>query len=208
MIEALLAGVIAGYAIAIPVGAISVLIIHTGMSDGLGRGLAAGAGAATADGIYAALAVLAGLGVSALIAPIEAPLRVVGGIALAAIAVRRLLILRTPAGTLPNRSSTRRPHSRTYATLLGLTLLNPATIVYFAALAVGLPFLAGVPERLVFAGAAFVASLSWQSVLALFGATIGRRSGNRLRLPTVLLGNGVVLIMGTLITIDGARSVL
>lgn len=208
MLEALLAGVIAGYAIAIPVGAISVLIIHTGMSDGLGRGLAAGAGAATADGIYAALAVLAGLGVSTLIVPIEAPLRVVGGIALMAIGARRLLKLRVPEATLPDSSSILRPHSRTYVTLLGLTFLNPATIVYFAALAVGLPFLAGVPERLVFAGAAFGASLTWQSVLAVFGATIGRRSGNRLRLPTVLLGNGAVLLMGALIAFDGVRSAL
>lgn len=34
MIEAALAGAIAGYAIAIPVGAIAVLIIHVGLTTG------------------------------------------------------------------------------------------------------------------------------------------------------------------------------
>ena len=40
MLQALLAGAIAGHAIAIPVGAIAVLIIHTGLTDGLRHGLA------------------------------------------------------------------------------------------------------------------------------------------------------------------------
>jgi threonine/homoserine/homoserine lactone efflux protein len=47
--QAALAGLVAGYAIAIPVGAIAVLIIHTALTQGLRAGLAAGAGAATAD---------------------------------------------------------------------------------------------------------------------------------------------------------------
>jgi threonine/homoserine/homoserine lactone efflux protein len=205
MVEALLAGAVAGYAIAIPVGAIAVLIIHTGMTGGLRHGLAAGAGAATADGIYATLAVLAGLGVSSAITPIETPLRVIGGLALIGIGGRGILVLRRTEGDVAARPM-HGAHSRTYFTLLGLTLLNPATVVYFAALAVGLPFLAGISDRLVFASAAFVASLSWQSALALFGATIGRRAGHRLRRPTVLVGNGIVMLLGALILVDGVRA--
>ena len=53
---ALLAGIFAGYAIAVPVGAIAVLIIEAGMVGGLRRGLAAGAGAATVDLAYCATA--------------------------------------------------------------------------------------------------------------------------------------------------------
>ena len=59
MLEAALAGAIAGYAIAIPVGAIAVLIIHIGLTSGLRQGLAAGAGAATVV-IALGLLVLAG----------------------------------------------------------------------------------------------------------------------------------------------------
>jgi arginine exporter protein ArgO len=80
-----------------------------------------------------------------------------------------------------------------------LTLLNPATVIYFAALTVGLPFLGDISERLVFAGAAFLASLSWQSLLAVFGALLGRGAGHRLRLPTVLLGNFIVIALGLLV---------
>ena len=75
MLQAAIAGALAGYAIAIPVGAIAVLIIHTGLTHGLRAGLAAGAGAATADFIYASLAALAGLWVASIIGPFETPLR-------------------------------------------------------------------------------------------------------------------------------------
>ena len=69
MLEAAIAGAVTGFAIAIPVGAIAVLIIHTGLTRGLRVGIAAAAGAATADGIYSSIAVIAGIGVTALIAP-------------------------------------------------------------------------------------------------------------------------------------------
>jgi hypothetical protein len=53
-----LAGVVAGYAIAIPVGAIAVLIVELGVRRGFRVAAAAGVGAGTADGLYAALAAL------------------------------------------------------------------------------------------------------------------------------------------------------
>jgi threonine/homoserine/homoserine lactone efflux protein len=60
MFDALLAGVFAGYAIAVPVGVIAVLIIETGMMGGLRRGFAAGAGAATVDLLFCSLALVVG----------------------------------------------------------------------------------------------------------------------------------------------------
>jgi arginine exporter protein ArgO len=92
-----------------------------------------------------------------------------------------------------------RAHGRTYVAVLALTLLNPATVIYFAALTVGLPFLGDLGDRLVFAAAAFVASLSWQSLLAAFGAALGRGAGHRLRLPTAILGNFIVIALGLLV---------
>jgi threonine/homoserine/homoserine lactone efflux protein len=204
MLQAVLAGALAGYAIAIPVGAIAVLIIHTAMTDGLRHGLAAGAGAATADLIYATVAVVGGLAVSDAIGPWIGPLRIVGGALLVAIGVRGLLILRSSRDAAPGRVlAGQRAHGRTYLTVLGLTLLNPATVISFAALAVGLPFLGGIGERLAFSVAAFAASLSWQSTLAAFGALLGRRTSHSLRRLTVLAGNAVVIGLGALIVIEG-----
>ena len=155
MLEAVVAGAVAGFAIAIPVGAIAVLIIHTGLTRGVAAGLAAGAGAATADGIYATIAVVAGIGVANLIGPLVGPLRIVGGLVLIALGVRGLLTLRSPraGGEAEALPAAARAHRRTYLELLGLTLLNPATVIYFAALTVGLPALTGTPERLAFAAA-------------------------------------------------------
>ena len=93
----------------------------------------------------------------------------------------------------------RRPHHRTYLTVLGLTLLNPATVVYFTALTVGLPFLGDPGERLVFAVAAGLASLSWQWLLAVFGAALRRGGGHRVRHISAAVGNGVIIVLGALI---------
>ena len=51
-------GALAGYGIAIPVGAIAVLIIEISLRQGFRSGFMAGAGAATADLIYAAVAMI------------------------------------------------------------------------------------------------------------------------------------------------------
>ena len=202
MLEAVVAGALAGYAIAIPVGAIAVLIIETGLSHGLRAGLAAAAGAATADLVYATLAAFAGLFVTSLIAGFIVPLQVVGGLVLIAFGIRGLLALRSARESMAPATAHeegRRAHRRTYLAVLTLTLLNPATVLYFTALTVGLPFLGGLAERLAFALAAFAASLSWQVLLALFGSTLGRHSGHRFRRATAALGNGVIVVMGALI---------
>ncbi|CAN5552531.1 LysE family transporter [soil metagenome] len=204
MLEAIIAGTVAGYAIAIPVGAIAVLIIHTGLEQGLRAGLAAGAGAASADGIYALVAVLAGIAAARLLGEFQTPLRLVAGVVLIAIALLGLLRLRSPreAPSTPGTMASAR-HRRTYLVLLGLTLLNPVTVVYFAALVVGLPDLGGAAERTAFVGAVFVASLSWQSLLAIVGAVLGRGPAHRLRRPTTILGNLVILAFGLLVLWQG-----
>jgi len=207
VLEAALAGAVAGYAIAIPVGAIAVLIIQIGLTRGLRSGLAAAAGAATADGIYATMAAIAGLGLVAVIGPLIGPLRLIGGVVLVAIGVRGLLTLRSAHDPVAASGHERLhyPHRRTYAELLGLTLLNPATVIYFGALTIGLPFLGGAAERLVFAAAAFLASLSWQALLAAFGSALGRGAGHRLHRPTMVIGNVVIIGLGVLILVSGTQ---
>ncbi|HWH24340.1 MAG TPA: LysE family transporter [Candidatus Limnocylindria bacterium] len=197
MLEAAIAGALAGYGIAIPVGAIAVLIIHTGIRDGLRPALAAGAGAAGADGIYATLAVTLGAAAAGLIAPVETPLRLLAGLVLVGLAVRGLVALRSAREPLADATGAlRRSHRRTFAAFLGLTLLNPMTVTYFAALVLGLGRRDELAEQAVFIIAAFAASLSWQSLLAGFGALVGRGPAHRLRTPTVIVGNLIILGFG------------
>lgn len=201
MLEAALAGAIAGYAIAIPVGAIAVLIIHTAVTHGLRTGLAAGAGAASADLTYAAIAVIVGGAAAALISGIETPLQIVAGVALIVLGLRGFAGLRSTHDPAASRvRAATHSHRRTYLTFLGLTLLNPVTVVYFAALVVGMPNLGGPTERAAFVLAVFAASLSWQWLLAAAGAALGHGSSHRIRLATAVVGSAIVLGFGVLIT--------
>lgn len=188
MLDAVLLGALAGYAIAMPVGPIAVLILRTGMRNGLRAALAAGAGCATADLVYASLAMLAGPTLVALIAPALRPARLVAAALLLILAVRGLR-------TTDLNASGREPAAarRTYATVLGLTLLNPSTVIYFASLAVGLPAVsAETGARVLFVIAAAVASLSWQWLLAATGASLHGRVPPRLG-PVTAVASAVII---------------
>lgn len=191
-------GVFAGYAIAIPVGPIAVLILRTGMRDGLRAAMAAGAGTATADLVYATLAMLAGPALVALITPVLLPARLLAAALLIVLALRQLrsvdfaVAAREPAGV-----------SRTYATVLALTLLNPATIIYFATLAVGLPRIAtDLPARALFVIGAVLASLSWQWLLAAFGSALHGRVPPRLGRVTGIVSSAIIGALAVRIALD------
>ena len=140
MAEALISGLLAGYGVAIPVGAIAVLILGLSARTSLAVGAGAGLGAATADGIYAALAALGGAAIAGLIRPVATPLRWLAAVVLLAFAVRTAALAwrhhRDPSrAARPDRGLT--TPGRAYLGLLALTLLNPATVIYFSALVLG-----------------------------------------------------------------------
>ncbi len=203
--EAFLSGMLAGYGIAIPVGAIAVLIVEVGMRCGFRCAASAGAGAATADLLYAAAAVAGGAALASTVESIETPLKYASAVVLAVIAVAGLLGLRpgrrdAPVDVVfPDRSEL----LATYAKFLGLTIINPLTVAYFAAFVVGLGLADGlsVLGGVVFVIGAFLASVSWQSVLAGIGAFAGRNLPARVRVGTVVIGNLVVLALAVVIVL-------
>jgi arginine exporter protein ArgO len=253
MIGALLAGLAAGYGIAIPVGAVSVLIVETGLRSGFRSAAAAGAGTATADAVYATIAAVFGTALAAALIPWQAPLRAAAVVVLVGLALRGFRSVARdaerardggsgsapssgpgsapsprglpgpasalpaagpppagppPAGPIGPGSGGLQPRSarRTYAAFLGLTLLNPMTITYFAALIVGLGGTGTAPiEKLAFVVAAFGASLSWQTLIAAAGAALHRRLGPRLRLSVGVTGNAIVLAFAVVIAAGLAR---
>jgi arginine exporter protein ArgO len=180
---AFLAGVAAGYGIAVPVGAIGVLIAGLSARISLRVGAAAGLGAATADGLYALLAVAGGAAVAAAVAPIAGPLR------WAAAGVLLALAGWTAVGTPAQRARPVTP-LRAYLGVLALTLLNPATVIYFAALVLGR---GGAGGGVWFVTGAFLASASWQLLIAGGGTLIGRLlTSERGRLITALVSSAVI----------------
>jgi arginine exporter protein ArgO len=192
MSAAFLSGVVAGYGVAVPVGAIGILIAGLSARTSLRVGAAAGLGAATADGIYALIAVLGGAAVAGIVAPIATPLR------WAAAAVLLGMAVMTAWGALRKRSAAARSERpatalRAYAGILGLTLLNPATVIYFAALVLGR---GGEGGGFWFVLGAFLASASWQLLVAGGGSLVGRLlTGDRGRLITALVSSVVIAIL-------------
>jgi threonine/homoserine/homoserine lactone efflux protein len=205
MSDVIIGGLVAGLGVAIPVGAIAVLIIETTVRHGFRVGWAGGAGAATVDGGYALLAAFFGTAVAAVLAPWTVLLRLISAGLLVAIAMRGLLALRrAPEADIAQDPPTMR---RAYLLILGLTAINPLTVTYFVALILGLPTLAQDPgSRVVFAASAFVASLTWQSFVAGVGAVVHHTASTRIRTLTSILGSVIILGLAGLILVDLVQS--
>ncbi|EFL36715.1 conserved hypothetical protein [Streptomyces viridochromogenes DSM 40736] len=198
MTAALVAGLLAGYGIAVPVGAVGTYLVSLTARTSLRTGVCAALGVATADGLYALAATLGGTALAGALRPVLGPLRWVCVLVLLGLAAwgaagalreyrgHRLATRRAPAPPGP---------ARAYLGLLGVTLLNPTTVIYFAALVLGSRAAgpAGALEQGVFVVAAFAASASWQVLLAGSGALLGRAlTGRGGRLATALVASGVM----------------
>lgn len=198
MTAALLAGLLAGYGIAMPVGAIATYLVALTARTSLRLGASAALGVATADGLYALIATLGGSALAPLIDPITVPLKWVSILVLLALATRATTTAIAQHRHLQSSAtSTSTPPSptRAYFALLGMTMLNPTTIIYFTALVLASQD-ATTPthlEQSVFVLAAFAASTSWQLALATSGALLGRLLATpTARLLTAVLSSALI----------------
>ena len=173
MSSLLLRGFLLGLAVAASPGPIFFLCFRRTLAQGRLIGLASGLGVATADGFYAAIATF---GVAALTSAFIAgrrPLAVIGGVVLILLGARILLERRKVAEAPP--AATARSLAWAYASTLGLTITNPATIVSFAALAATLGFGTGayaVGPAVVVIGV-LLGSAAWWCILVI-GASLLR----------------------------------
>ena len=199
MIGVVVAGLLAGYGVAMPVGPVGTYLVALTARSSLRIGAFAALGVASADGVYAAVAAGAGSALAPLLVPVIGPLRWASVVVLIGLAVmgavkavrryrdRRLTAIEqeTPVGAWT-----------AYFGMLGMTLLNPWTVIYFAALVLGGSGVAGVGERVVFVVAAFVASASWQLLLAGGGALLGRLlTGQVGKLVTALASTVLIVVL-------------
>ncbi|WHU49175.1 LysE family transporter [Gordonia sp. L191] len=193
-------GLLAGLGVAMPLGAIGILLIHEGVSAGIRHGLPAAVGVASVDGLYALASVVVGNIVAPEVRRLGALPEVLGGVVLIVIAVvgiRR----RSPTATtaLPNR---RTRTGRRFLVFFGLTAINPATFVYFSAVTVSIGPLPPV-ARIAFVVGVIAASLSWQSGLVTVGALLGSRVGSRVRRGLTIMGYVVVGVLGAVLAVAG-----
>ncbi len=200
LLEVFLSGVVAGYGIAIPVGPIAILILELGLRRGFRIALSAGAGAASADLIYATVAAFAGTLLVSVLAPFTSILRAGSAIGLIAMGAWLLYHARNPSDRTHKLGLRATSCPQTYGMLLGLTLLNPVTVTYFTTLILGMEgFSSSSVSAIFFVSGAFIASLSWQSLLASISGIAHKHLSAKLQLATFAVGNFVVIGLGVMI---------
>jgi len=202
-----LQGVVAGLAIAMPLGAIGVLLLHEAINRGWLLAAAAALGVALVDLCYATIAVGATGTVQSLLHGHETVVRRVAAVVLMVIAARGLLDLwrlrpggtdgeaDTDDGLGPTSASSGPSAAAMTRRFFGLTALNPVTALYFAALTTALSSLhnGGPGPAVAFVGGVFAGSLAWQLVLTGVGAAAGGRMPPRAKRLVSLVGYLVVL---------------
>ncbi|MCX4822877.1 LysE family transporter [Streptomyces sp. NBC_01142] len=199
-----LAGAAAGLGVAVPVGAMGVLLIQEGMRDRRGA-VAAAAAVAVVDLAYAAVATALGPLVASALSGVEAWVRLVSATVLGVIAVRGLLASRdtgprlesdgTPDGGTPGSGTPGGGPVRTFTRFAALTLINPTTALYFAALTTAQGAeLTGGTAGIVFVGGVFAASLLWQQLLVAVSSFAGARISEAARAWTFRIGYGLVAV--------------
>jgi threonine/homoserine/homoserine lactone efflux protein len=203
LVPVLGAGLLAGLGVAVPLGAVGVLLLQEGLARGR-RGAVLGAtGIAVVDLGYAVVAVLAGGAVTTALAGRQDEVRLVSGLVLAGLALVGLS--GTVRGGRSRRGARAAPAPAPVPTravgsvwrVVALTALNPLTAVYFTALAAGLGDRLATPATATaFVVGVFVGSLAWQLVLALVGSGIGSRLTPVARTWTSVAGYGLVLALG------------
>jgi threonine/homoserine/homoserine lactone efflux protein len=198
VIADLVAGLLAGYGIAMPVGAVAAYLVALTARTSLRTGMVAALGVASADGVYALIAAYGSAALAPALRSAALPLRWGSALVLILLAVRGTMTAirrhrshRHGAEAGPSASGA----ARAYLVMLGMTMVNPLTIVYFAALVLGRQTATaqGRADLAVFVVAVFVASASWQLVLAGGGALLGRLlTGSRGRLITAMASSTLI----------------
>lgn len=114
-----------GLTLAAPIGPMAVLLMRRSLVEGWAAGLVCGAGIATGDALYAALAAAGIAGVSAFLAAHAIAVHLLAGAIMIAIGARMLFA----PGAEPKSSAA---NGRYFETVF-LTLTNPMTILTYAA---------------------------------------------------------------------------
>ncbi len=196
-LELLIRGVLAGLAIAIPVGPVNVLCISRTITKGRMAGIVSGLGAATADTFYGGIA---GFSISLVINFLIREkfwIRLVGGALLVAIGIAYWL--KKPQSLKEKQKQS--AHSE-YVTTLLLTLTNPTTVLSFLAVLAGLRLGESRPwtMNLFLVLGIFCGSMIWWTVLAVISGHFRDRFTDRAvvwmnRIASFAIGGFGVLTM-------------
>lgn len=161
-------GILIGFLISVPVGPIAVLCIQRALSGRKRHGFISGLGAATADSVYAALAVLGVSFISEFLLKHQRLLGICGAVALILLGIKTFF----KPGQRRIAPNNFIAHAGNFFSTFILTLLNPITILAFIAIfsAYGLEACHNDQGVLLVVGVFAGTSLWWLTLSALAGA--------------------------------------
>jgi threonine/homoserine/homoserine lactone efflux protein len=174
-----LKGLLLGFSIAAPVGPIGLLCIQRTVENGRTSGLLTGLGAATADGLYGAVAAFGLTAISGFLVGQQFWLRLIGGLFLLYLGIKSFFSKTGEKAVSSSHSSLFRDYSST----VFLTITNPMTILSFAAVFAGLGLAnsgAGRASPALMVAGVVLGSAMWWFILSggvsLLGAKLNRGS--------------------------------
>jgi putative LysE/RhtB family amino acid efflux pump len=179
-LDLFLRGLAIGFAVAFALGPVGLLVIRRTLQRGWAYGFLSGVGVATADATYAAIAAFGLTAITQLLVGVDRLLGLVGGVVLVLMAARSLrTVAAAPDGEAPaaRAETSRLEHpAAAFASMVALTLTNPATILSFAVLFASIGAGTGGPSgaTAVVAGV-FLGSVAWWGVLTLAVAALRTR---------------------------------
>jgi threonine/homoserine/homoserine lactone efflux protein len=158
-----------GAVVAAAIGPIALLIFATSARHGFAAGSLAGLGAALADLVYAFAAFSIGALLLPLLAAYEPAIRAGGALLLVGLGVTMLLGLARERHVDPPPG----PASGAMLPTFALTIVNPMTLVVFAAIMPQLPVAGSLGNASGLAAALFAGSFIVQVAIAAGGAALG-----------------------------------
>jgi len=196
-------GFVIGFSIAAPVGPIGILCIQRTIAHGRLSGLLTGLGAASADGLYGAVAAFGLKIVSNFLVGAQHWIRLIGGLFLFYLAVRTFLA--KPAQKA-GADSHKGLISDYFSTLL-LTAANPLTILSFIAVFAGLGLAStgvGGISALVMVLGVFLGSSLWWLILS-GGVSFFRAKFTGSSLGIVNKASGAIILIFALLALASLR---
>jgi len=186
----MLRGFLFGLTVAAAIGPIALLILNTSLRFGLSAGIRSAFGAATADLIYAIGAALLGAAALGAVAQAQHEIKLAASLLLIAMGPW-LVIASLRASRKPPREIEQTP--RAYLVTLGLTLVNPLTMLTFAAFIAQGPT-EGARDMAGTVIGVFLGSLVVQLLLAFSGAGARRlfAAPQALLALNVASGSGII----------------
>lgn len=189
--------------VAIPVGPVGLLLVQRSLSIGPLAGIATGIGAALADSLFG---MLAALGLVKLINQLDAGRHLIAPLGSLALLVVGIHFYFQKPPVLEAKEVLTGPYQRRYwwdaISSFFLTLLNPTTIIAFAALFAGSGLIPEDPRKIQYfeiAAGIGAGSFVWWMILVAIAEPVKRRL-NPKSVHRFLQGLGIVLVVLALVT--------